>query len=380
MLWLFLFASLSPAFSTFATITRSSDDGPNAKRPSSLLLSKWNLNLNSKSNSNSKSALFGSGNGPQDRDTDTDTAATSSFLLFPHNNNNNNNKRSNNDPCPWLAVITELDACDTDKRLQETLNALFQAVQRKQVDLISVRVHGPDKDQDQDQDKHDKKNNDENTNTSRNQNAERQERVLKLTHQLRAWADDYQFRVVLSSDWRHVAELAKVHGVHFKESHRQFIPDIRRQDLGQPDLLIGTSAHSIESACAAYRDYHVDYLFIGTCYVTESHPEKDPTQLEGPELPGQVCRAFKDLSKSSSKSSLLADNNKNHSPPPPVVLAIGGIDASNCHTPIQFGANGVATIRAVLQAPSPLDVVQEIKSAMMMGALVEEKVVDEEDD
>jgi hypothetical protein len=50
---------------------------------------------------------------------------------------------------------------------------------------------------------------------------------------------------------------------------------------------------------------------------------------------------------------------------PPPVLAIGGIDESNCHIPIQFGANGVATIRAVLQAQSPLEVIQEIKSAMI---------------
>ena len=295
MLWLFVFASLSSAW-IFAC-------GP--KRPSSL--------------SNSKSALFGSGNGQQDRDA----AAT---LLFPHNLS-----------CkPFLAVITELDACDTDKRLQETLDVLFQAVQRKQVDLISVRAHGPDK-------------------HNETVNNARQERVLKLTQQLVQWADDYQFRVVLSSDWRHVVAQAKVHGVHVKESHRQFILDIR-QDIG-PSLLIGTSAHSIESACAAYHDYKVDYLLIGTCFVTESHPKKDPTQLEGPKLPGQVCRALKALSSLS--------DNKNHPPP---VLAIGGIDASKCHIPIQFGADGVATIRAVLQSQSPLEVVQEIKRTMM-GAL-----------
>jgi thiamine-phosphate diphosphorylase len=302
MLWLFLFVSLSPAL-IFAS-------GP--RRPSFL--------------SNSNSAIVGSaGNGQQDRDT-------TATLVFPHNLSAK----------PFLAVITEVDACDTDKRLQETLGALFPAIQRNQVDLISVRVHGPDKSNDA---------------TSININNARQERVLKLTQQLVAWADnaDYQFRVVLSSDWRHVAAQAKVHGVHVKESHRQWIPDIR-QDLG-PSFLIGTSAHSIESACAAYDDYQVDYLFIGTCFVTESHPEKDPTRLEGPELPGQVCRALKDLFESS--------NSKKHPPP---VLAIGGIDASNCHIPIQFGADGVATIRAVLQAQSPLEVVQDIKSAML-GAL-----------
>jgi thiamine monophosphate synthase len=270
--------------------------------------------------------------------------------LFPHNLNSK----------PFLAVITELlDACDTDKRLQETLDALFQAAvdvdvahvpsRRKQVDLISVRVHGPDK--------HDV----ENTKA-------RQERAVKLTQQLVEWADNndnddysYQFRVVLSSDWRHLAAQAKVHGLYVKESHQQFIPDIR-QDLGPSAISIGTSAHSIESACAAYHDFKVDYLFVGTWFVTESHPEKDPTQLEGPELPGQVSRVLNAL-------SLSAVSGKN----PPPVLAIGGIDGSNCHIPIQFGADGVATIRAVLQAAqasnrNPSEVVQEIKSAML-GAL-----------
>jgi thiamine monophosphate synthase len=129
------------------------------------------------------------------------------------------------------------------------------------------------------------------------------------------------------------------------------------RNLG-PSLWIGTSAHSLESAyCAAYHDYKVDYLlFIGTCFVTESHPEKDPTQLEGPELPGQVCRALNHLSSLSG--------NKNQSS----TTCIGDWRdryESNCHIPIQFGANGVATIRAVLQAQSPLEVIQEIKSAMI---------------
>lgn len=148
-----------------------------------------------------------------------------------------------------------------------------------------------------------------------------------------------------------MAAEAKVHGVHVKESHRQCIPEIRKQ-LG-PSVIIGTSAHSIESACAAYRDYQVDYLLVGTCFVTESHPEKDSTQLEGPELPGNVVQALKEL-------SLVLLVSKNHSKThskthPPPVLAIGGIDASNCHIPIQFGADGVATIRAVLYTSTSLE-------------------------
>jgi len=129
--------------------------------------------------------------------------------------------------------------------------------------------------------------------------------------------------------------------------HREMIPQVR-SELG-PDVLIGTSAHSVQSAVEAWCLYHPDYLNVGTCYLTESHPEKGVEDLEGPLLPGQVTWALDQL----------AGQNR------PKVLAVGGIDESNCHEPVlSYGADGIATIRAVLHASEPKDVVGQIKKNM----------------
>ena len=97
-----------------------------------------------------------------------------------------------------------------------------------------------------------------------------------------------------------------------------------------------------------------DYLFVGTCYLTQSHPEKQSLdQLEGPSLPGRVRQELYQIynnrpdstcseKKSQSTSTLL---------PPPIIFAIGGIDDQNCHEPvITFGADGAATIRTVMHS------------------------------
>jgi len=106
------------------------------------------------------------------------------------------------------------------------------------------------------------------------------------------------------------------------------------------------------SACAAYHDYKADYLFIGTCFVTESHPEKGPDPIGRTRIAGASLSSI--FLKTRRRWQALAGK-KNHPPP---VSAIGEINASNCHTPIQFGADGVATIRALQEALSPLEVVQ----------------------
>ena len=51
--------------------------------------------------------------------------------------------------------------------------------------------------------------------------------------------------------------------------------------------------------------------------------------------------------------------------PPPIIFAIGGIDKTNCHEPVlTFGADGVATIRTVMQASDPREAVKCMKKAM----------------
>ena len=206
------------------------------------------------------------------------------------------------------------------------------------------------------------------------------------------------FKVVCSSDLVSVAVNARANGVHVKEHHLDQLPDIIRRF--EYPIVIGTSTHSVESALRSYfgnddvNDIIVEdegtptakiarpkphYYFVGTCYLTASHPEKTlQSQLEGPELPGRVKRALLENLESkqqqatiSSKTTTEEENCKDVSPMAalplklPRIMAIGGIDETNCHEPVVLGADGVAVIRAVLQADHPIERVEEMQSSMM---------------
>jgi thiamine-phosphate diphosphorylase len=219
---------------------------------------------------------------------------------------------------PQLAVITEPDACANDERASQTLAVLRKALTAPGIDLVSVRVT---------------------SDTCPSQ-------VVHFIRELVAMVQQNQTKVVVTSDWVDAAIEGGAHGIHVKESHQIKIPMIRHQFASRVPL-IGTSAHSLESAQNAVRQYQPDYLFVGTCYPTETHPEKSVADLEGPMLPGQVARAIGNVCP---------------------VLAIGGINAKNCAEPVAFGASGVATIRAILQAKDPADVVQDMVDAMKQAS------------
>jgi thiamine-phosphate pyrophosphorylase len=139
-----------------------------------------------------------------------------------------------------------------------------------------------------------------------------------------------------------------------KEAHLKHIPDWI--PLFDYDILIGTSAHSIESALKSSVLYRPHYYFVGTCFLTESHPEKSEAELEGPLLPGKI------------KESLRIDGrgDTNYSIP---VFAIGGIDETNCCIPIEAGADGVAVIRSVLKADQPEYVVSIMYKIMKTASM-----------
>jgi thiamine monophosphate synthase len=230
---------------------------------------------------------------------------------------------------PYLAVITDQYSCDSDDQLEQALTCLNQAVSTKMVDVVSVRIQKRD---------------------AFDRNQER--RVLMLAKQLVSWSIDYTFSVVLSSDWKHLLATSGAHGVHAKELNRDCIVEVRSQ---YPSALIGTSCHSVESAMEAYHTYRADYIFVGTCYLSDSHPEKETADLEGPELPGIIRQKLHDRAAMDLDSNIAV----------PKVLAIGGIDATNCHIPVQtHGADGVAAIKSVLQAADPYGTVQAIKTSM----------------
>jgi len=133
-------------------------------------------------------------------------------------------------------------------------------------------------------------------------------------------------------------------GVHVKEKDAASIPSLREKftaKSGRSSCIVGTSCHSIESALLS-NAYRPDYLFVGTCYLTQSHPEKTAVDmLEGPALPGKVKRAL---------SSTSSDQNPQN---PPIIFAIGGIDETNSKEPVILGADGAAAIRSILCASDP---------------------------
>lgn len=302
---------------------------------------------------------------------------------------------------PLLAIITENDACDTEEKMKHTYETVKKATSTGKVDLVSVRLSLPSSC-------------DENGDESQSY-LQVLERAYRLTKKLVSLSDkqkreqqlqnhnedkkkgsnidvksESSFVVVCSSDLVGVAVDACANGVHVKEHHLDRLPDIVRQ-FGYP-IVIGTSTHSVESALNSYfctDDYseyaHEEkdstrvkvtrpkphYYFVGTCYLTESHPEKTmQSQLEGPELPGRVKRALRDGFESSqlNTESTIDDSGEDVTPKSdlrfPRIMAIGGIDETNCNGPVALGADGVAVIRAVLQADCPVERVEDMQAVM----------------
>ena len=209
--------------------------------------------------------------------------------------------------------MTHRDSCDSPERLADSLRVLYQALSTRKIDLLMIRI---------------------------NPNPDVEDRVLQLTRQCVEWSREFGCVVQLSSDWVTLWEASGAHGVHVKEFQRaEVIPSLQRASC-----LVGTSCHSLESAIEAVEQYRVDYLLVGTCYPTESHPEK--TEVEGPSLPGEI-RAY------------LREHYGASAPP---VLAIGGLDETNAHVP---RADGVAVIRAILDAPDPVAAVHRLQSSIL---------------
>lgn len=251
------------------------------------------------------------------------------------------------DDSPNLALLTEPDACDSLQRVEETIQAINLATRGGGVDLVVLRV---------------KSGHDASNGTLK----------LALLRNLSKVRDANGFKLVVNDDVDIVLDaLSKgisVDGVHVKEHNAELIPSIRSKlehiatcafEQNESDIIIGTSCHSAESASRSYRlqPRGPDYLFVGTCYLTQSHPEKQhEAQLEGPALPGRIKRMLTDLRSDEGKgeSSMYT----------PTIFAIGGISESNCHEPVALGADGVATIRTVMQASDPGEAVERMKCAM----------------
>jgi len=262
--------------------------------------------------------------------------------------------------------------------MEETYVAIKHALgeqNENDVDLISIRVICQEET--------------ESETKKETKRMEFQERLIELTKRIMTLKEkdkdrnirtqrpnlEYKSCMVVVNDHFEAAIAANADGVHVKEKDTDNIPFIKEQftkitGRHQKDIVIGTSAHTIESALTNWKLYQPHYFFVGTCYLTQSHPEKNARDLEGPTLPGIIKRAIikeeinanaEEGSHEESKSSLDERRRRRRQP---IIFAIGGIGAENCNEPVELGADGVAVIRSVMQAEDPGGMVSQMIVAM----------------
>ena len=110
-------------------------------------------------------------------------------------------------------------------------------------------------------------------------------------------------------------------GLHLPEAG----PSVHQaRDVLGPNVLVGRSVHSVESARASDG---ADYLIAGHVFATGSKPGMPPIGLDG----------FAAIVRAS----------------PVPVIAIGGIDRCNARQIIAAGAKGVAVMSAINQSEDP---------------------------
>lgn len=220
---------------------------------------------------------------------------------------------------PILAIVTEPDALSSEQRAQETLKSIEEAVRSDCVDMVTIRCM-----------------NHENDCHYHNLMDDFINKLIKIRKHninneglLRCW------KIILNYNFEFSIEkyFKKLDGIHVKEKNLNQIPLIREKIPRH--WYVGTSVHSIESASriSLFEKGLVDYLFVGTCFATQSHPGK--TNLEGPELIFKICKFL-----GGKNSDVL-------------VLAIGGIKQENALIPLKYGADGVAIIRSIIRAKNP---------------------------
>lgn len=297
------------------------------------------------------------------------STSMNSFSL--HGKNDDIDNISSNWSPPLLAIITEPDAASSPLRLEQTVETLSKAMKDGLVDLISIRCIDMD-------------------DIDKEANSSFQERVIELARRLIMRRDEFEsedksgkcFPKIVINDNLEAVLASNADGIHVKERNVCDIPKIRdildnfdkttdKKDFetvskaniypsAKRRKIIGTSAHSIESARQSFSSEKIDYYFVGTCYMTKSHPEKTKEEdLEGPSLPGAVRQAF--LNEIDGDGTKLV----------PSIFAIGGINEINCWEPVQKGANGVAVIRSVMQAEDPVGM------TLLIHQTMEEKRVSE---
>ena len=247
---------------------------------------------------------------------------------------------------PHLAVLTEPDACDSIQRVNETYRAIEQATLDGNVDLVVVRITDDSM----------------SLPKERNQKNANKLEMLQRLSRLKSTRekDSMAFKLIINNDIEMaIAALSQsipIDGMHVKERNIESITSIRQQLQNAAAksglnnvILMGTSCHSVKSAMDSHE--LVDYLFVGTCYLTRSHPEKNQDQLEGPQFPSRIKEELARIIPNPLSAI-------------PIIFAIGGIDETNCHEPVLYGADGVGVIRSIMKAADPRSMSKCIKKSI----------------
>jgi thiamine-phosphate pyrophosphorylase len=140
--------------------------------------------------------------------------------------------------------------------------------------------------------------------------------------------------VLVVNDRIDVALACGADGVHLPEDS---LPVRAAREIAGASCVIGRSVHSAASAALAEED-GADYVIAGNVFETASKPGKPAAGLT---LVREVAEAVQ-----------------------VPVIAIGGITAENAGDVIAAGADGVAVIRALLDANDPKAAAERLRSAI----------------
>ncbi|MFZ1946850.1 MAG: thiamine phosphate synthase [bacterium] len=138
---------------------------------------------------------------------------------------------------------------------------------------------------------------------------------------------------VIVNDRLDVALAAGADGVHVGETDLA-VADVRR--IAGPGLVVGASASGADVARRAAAA-GADYVGMGPVFRSPSKPGVEPVGWE----------AFSAARRIISLP----------------MVAIGGINHSNLHVPLDHGADGIAVISALRQCPSPGEAMSRLRRA-----------------
>lgn len=165
--------------------------------------------------------------------------------------------------------------------------------------------------------------------------------LLDFACTLRRLTRLYGARLVVNRDME-LAFRSEADGVHLPEDFSS-VEVVRAafkrkaQNLSRLPPLVGRSVHSVERAVRAEAE-GCDYLIVGTLFSTPSHPGKQPEGLA-------LLRAIRAVVRIP-------------------LIGIGGITPERVPLCLQAGADGIAIISAIAEAPNPTEAAHTFRKAL----------------